>query len=242
VGLSRTPLSKLLVFKGGTGLKRCYFGSYRFSEDLDFSLGEEVSFNYILTGLESIYDEVLSASGIVFRFSRKDRKKYQNSYTFYISYDGPLPGASSHDVKVDITIKELFVSPIQERYVLRGYHEYSDLPEDALVRVYSLEEIAAEKIVALSDPARNEPRDLYDLWYLISQSHIDLAELKPEIVRKLNFRGREFSSIGEEFSKKEPRYRKLWDIRLASQMAERPHFDKVIRAVRRAMRSAQFAI
>lgn len=26
-----------LVFKGGTALKKCYFGDYRFSEDLDFS-------------------------------------------------------------------------------------------------------------------------------------------------------------------------------------------------------------
>lgn len=40
VGLSRSPLHKLLVFKGGTALKRCYFGGYRFSEDLDFSLVE----------------------------------------------------------------------------------------------------------------------------------------------------------------------------------------------------------
>jgi predicted nucleotidyltransferase component of viral defense system len=30
-------LSETLVFKGGTSLKKCYFGSYRFSEDLDFS-------------------------------------------------------------------------------------------------------------------------------------------------------------------------------------------------------------
>jgi len=139
---------------------------------------------------------------------------------------------------VDITIKEQFVTPLQDRYVLRGYNEYSDLPEDMLVRVYSLEEIAVEKVVALSDRARNEPRDLYDLWYLTSQSHINLAELKPEIIRKLDFRGRKFSSISEAFSKKEPRYRKLWDIRLASQMAEIPHFDEVIRAVHRSMRAA----
>jgi predicted nucleotidyltransferase component of viral defense system len=26
-----------LVFKGGTALRKCYFGDYRFSEDLDFS-------------------------------------------------------------------------------------------------------------------------------------------------------------------------------------------------------------
>jgi len=34
---SREALRKALVFKGGTALKKCYFGEYRFSEDLDFS-------------------------------------------------------------------------------------------------------------------------------------------------------------------------------------------------------------
>jgi predicted nucleotidyltransferase component of viral defense system len=33
-GLSQSQLGKLLIFKGGTALKRCYFGDYRFSEDL----------------------------------------------------------------------------------------------------------------------------------------------------------------------------------------------------------------
>ena len=31
-------LSKILVFKGGTVLKKVYFEDYRFSEDLDFTL------------------------------------------------------------------------------------------------------------------------------------------------------------------------------------------------------------
>lgn len=30
VGLSRSELRDRLVFKGGTALKRCYFGDYRF--------------------------------------------------------------------------------------------------------------------------------------------------------------------------------------------------------------------
>ena len=30
-------LRHTLVFKGGTALKKCYFGDYRFSEDLDFT-------------------------------------------------------------------------------------------------------------------------------------------------------------------------------------------------------------
>lgn len=37
-GISRHgQLRETLVFKGGTALKKCYFGDYRFSEDLDFS-------------------------------------------------------------------------------------------------------------------------------------------------------------------------------------------------------------
>jgi len=37
-GLSRHPaLENSLVFKGGTALKKMFFGDYRFSEDLDFS-------------------------------------------------------------------------------------------------------------------------------------------------------------------------------------------------------------
>ena len=34
-------LSKCLVFKGGTVLKKVYFEDYRFSEDLDFTLLDE---------------------------------------------------------------------------------------------------------------------------------------------------------------------------------------------------------
>lgn len=95
-----------------------------------------------------------------------------------MGYDGPLPGGpAGKEVKVDITIKEEVVFPIEERPVLRGYPEYDDLPEDARIRVYSLSEIAAEKVVALLDRARNEPQDLYDLWYLTEHSHVDLSRI-----------------------------------------------------------------
>lgn len=37
-GMSRVGrLEDTVIFKGGTALKKCYFGQYRFSEDLDFS-------------------------------------------------------------------------------------------------------------------------------------------------------------------------------------------------------------
>lgn len=238
VGLSRSRLREHLVFKGGTALKRCYFTDYRFSEDLDFTLADPLSFEAILNALEGICEEVRRSSGIALRYSRDDRKNHQNSHTFYLAYEGPLPATSPKEVKVDITISERFVRPLEERAILRGYDEYEDLPVNSSVRIYALDEIAIEKVVAMTDRARNEPRDLYDVWYLTLGEHVNLATLLPEIDSKLEFRGRSRDTMGEEFDKKEARYEKLWSVRLGSQMAVLPPFDDVYRAVRRAMRAA----
>ena len=54
VGLSRSPLRDILVFKGGTALKRCYIGDYRFSEDLDFTLVKATPFEKLLPELKMI--------------------------------------------------------------------------------------------------------------------------------------------------------------------------------------------
>jgi predicted nucleotidyltransferase component of viral defense system len=141
VGVSRSPLHRRLAFKGGTAIKRCYFGDYRFSEDLDFTLVKLTPLETILVELKDVYEEVQRASGLAFRYSRSPNKQHQNSHTFYLAYEGPIPGTSRNEVKIDITINERFVCPLQERGVLRGYDEYTDLPENELVQVYSLEEI-----------------------------------------------------------------------------------------------------
>lgn len=237
VGLSRSPLRNSLAFKGGTALKRCYFGDYRFSEDLDFTLSSATSLETILIGLETLSADVRQASGVIIGYSRDDRKSHQNSHTFYLAYEGPLPGPAIREVKVDITIEERLVLPLQERPVLMGYEEYEGLPGNATILVYSLEEILAEKVVALADHARNEPRDLYDIWYLTELEKMNLAMLIPEISAKLEFRGGSLEDMGD-FGKKEARLKKLWQMRLANQMAELPHFEEVYRAVQRSFRGA----
>src|SRR6267378_2098201 len=68
IALSRTPLRERLAFKGGTALKRCYFGDYRFSEDLDFTLLEAVPIEEIVRRLDAVYRGVRDNSGIAFAF------------------------------------------------------------------------------------------------------------------------------------------------------------------------------
>jgi len=238
VGLSRSSLKSTLLFKGGTAIKKCYIPEYRFSEDLDFTLAEEVSFEYIRECLDSVFEKVREASGIRMHFGSEDRHTHQNSYTFFVGYEGPLPGASAKDARVDITLREMVVFGMEDRLILRGYAEYEDLPENARVCIYSLGEIAAEKVVGLFDRARNEPRDLYDMWYLTQHGYVDVAELVGAVEKKWEFRGGRPVDAKEAFLWKEARFKRLWNVRLSSQMITLPEFSQVYRAVQREFRRA----
>ena len=240
VGLSKTSLTDLLAFKGGTAIKKCYVPDYRFSEDLDFTMRGNVSFEKIQELLALIFEYVVRDSGIKLQFGRHDRHSHENSHTFYLGYEGPLPGAAVKEAKVDITIQEKIVFPVATSSVLKAYKEYEDLPDDARIGVYSINEIVAEKIVALLDPARNEPRDLYDLWYLSTNKYVDLADLSEAVDLKMKFRKKELSDVKDGLIRKEARLKKLWNVRLATQMALLPEFDEVYRSLVRELRHAGF--
>jgi hypothetical protein len=235
-GIAESEIKNVVGFKGGTALKRCYFSDYRFSEDLDFTLLEPLPREELTDRLVPVYAAVREASGIAFTFDREDREPHANSYTFYLHYVGPLP--AGNDVKVDVTLREHLVFPLEERAVLRGYEEFADLPENRLIQVYSLAEIATEKTIALADRARNEPRDLYDLWRLTWKEGVELGTLLGAMRQKLEFRGKPFAGIAAAIRTKEARLRALWSRRLAYQMSMLPEFDEVFRAVQRTLRQA----
>jgi predicted nucleotidyltransferase component of viral defense system len=240
VGLSKTSLVDLLAFKGGTAIKKCYVPDYRFSEDLDFTMREIVSFKTIQERLALVFADVERDSGIKLGIRRHDRHSHENSHTFTLGYEGPLPGAAVKEAKVDVTIQEKIVFPVATSPVLKGYDEYEDLPDDARIGVYSINEIGAEKIVALLDPARNEPRDLYDLWHLSTNKYVDLADLSEAVDLKMKFRKKELSDVKGGLIRKEARLKKLWNVRLSTQMALLPEFDEVYRAILRELRQAGF--
>jgi len=65
IGLSQTSLRNKLAFKGGTALRRCHFYDYRFSEDLDFTFLQPLSFEqleadcFFLLDLGAFYKSVI---------------------------------------------------------------------------------------------------------------------------------------------------------------------------------------
>jgi len=236
-GLAQHSLRDYLAFKGGTALRRCWFENYRFSEDLDFSLIKPIELDAILSGLNEIFALVETASGISMAYDRPDRHGHQNTHTFYLSYKGPLPARS--DVKVDITINEVFCFPLAERPILRTFEEFSDLPDGPTVLAYGLAEIFIEKLAALSDKARTEPRDLYDLRNLLDEHDIRPAEYLAEFTQKLALRGRPPGGVTATIAAKEKRLSTLWTARLQHQMSDLPEFNGVFREVMRVLREAE---
>ena len=116
---------------------------------------------------------------------------------------------------MDITISETVLFPVEQKEILRAYEEFYDIPEGRAVAVYSLNEIATEKVVALGDRARNEPRDLYDLWFLTAHAGVELQPLLPAIEEKLHFRNNEITGLQDRIVAKEARLKSLWNSRSA---------------------------
>jgi predicted nucleotidyltransferase component of viral defense system len=237
VGLSTTELGSRLAFKGGTALRRCYFGDYRFSEDLDFTISEPVTEQDIRRGVDAACEKAAALSAVAFVFDREDRHSHLNSFTFFMTYEGVWPrSGAANEVKVDVTLAERLVLPLERRPVLRGYPEFADIPDDAQLTVYSLGEIAAEKAIALMDSARNEPRDLYDMEFLITHGHVANVDMPSAIAGKLAFRGVVIKDAAAILDRKEKRLQALWAPRLGAQMQLLPEFDSVFRTVRRWFR------
>ncbi len=92
IGLSHSPLKDIFVFKGGTCIKKCYIPDYRFSEDLDFTLTEEFTFEDIRKDLYIAFRHTHLSSGVKLHFTRYDLHAHENTYTFFLGYEGPLPG------------------------------------------------------------------------------------------------------------------------------------------------------
>ncbi len=158
------------VFKGGTCLKKCYFETYRFSEDLDFTLSEpnHLDQEFLVNCFKDISEWVYDAAGIEFpkdliRFDVYKNKRGGKSAQGRIGYSGPMrPRGDLPRIKLDLTTDEVLVLDPVAREV---HHPYSDLPDEGIqIRCYCFEEVFAEKIRALAE--RERPRDLYDVIHL----------------------------------------------------------------------------
>ena len=107
-GIGRHPvLGQTWIFKGGTCLKKCYIETYRFSEDLDFTIAEggPIDPHDVRPMMDEVLEAVAEASGIEFS-DRKPALKARNqpgSVEGRVYYRGPLAAPSVASVKLDLS-------------------------------------------------------------------------------------------------------------------------------------------
>jgi predicted nucleotidyltransferase component of viral defense system len=99
--------------------------------------------------------------------------------------------------------------------------------------VYSLEEILAEKLRSLL--TRTEPRDLYDVHYLLTCQLVDIEQMVFGIQPKFEAKGLVVSDLRTILTRRQPTLNQLWLPRLQGQMPDIPPLDNVIRETNRIL-------
>lgn len=231
-GIFKHPaLADNWVFKGGTCLKKCYFETYRFSEDLDFTLTDESQLNvdFLVATLREVSQWVYEQTGIELPHDKITLEVFQNRRNRpagqgRISYRGPIAPASEDlpRIKLDLTADEVLVLPPVERPVS---HPYSDYPEGGFIaRCYGYEEVFAEKMRALSE--RGRPRDLYDVINLFRHEDFkpDAPAIHDVLSRKCAFKKIPFPTI-PALSRLRRELEVDWTVMLAHQLPSLPPVD-----------------
>ena len=243
-GIAHVPvLQEKLVFKGGTALKKCYFGDYRFSEDLDFSALEGVPTGAALDALvgeacraaERLLDEYAPVRLMHERYEERQPHP-AGQEAFNVRAQFPWQPGPQTRVMIEVTMDERVLRPPEERPIIHDYEE----PLGAAVRVYSLEEIVAEKLRAILQQAaarrergwsRSRARDHYDLWRVLGSygGRMDLTGFDALLREKCAARGVAFEGP-EDFLREEmlADVARTWQQSLGPLVPGLPPFDVII--------------
>ena len=183
------------VFKGGTCLKKCFFETYRFSEDLDFTLRDATHLDeaFLSRVLADVADWVYQNAGINVPADELKVEVYTNKAGITggqarVYFRNPLQHTrnSPGRIKVDLTAHEVLVREPVHRDV---QHPYSDRPADGIrALTYDFPEMFAEKTRALAE--RTRPRDLYDVINLYRRPEAQAArdDIRAVLAEKCAFK------------------------------------------------------
>lgn len=235
-------LSKTIVFKGGTVLKKVYFEVYRFSEDLDFTLlnadastsSTKASNEQIFAWFREVFEFIKDEANIPLEII--DNNEHEDSgINFYISYIGPLGGQGNNKkVKVDISRSEQLVFEPVMNDVFIGY---SDLEEHQLL-CYPLEEVLVEKMRSVMQ--RMQARDFYDIWYLLEVHGMDADFYVSEFEAKCKSKDLIHTDFPKKLDERLPQYKGRWLSSMSEQIKHLPDFDQVEREVQRHLKKLKF--
>jgi len=223
----------LLAIKGGTAIKKMYVPDYRFSEDLDFTLLEPGRTNADLRmSMEDLFPWLRREANLTLATEKVEEHPSSGNPTIYLNYIGPLQAAlTSRSLKVDFSRDEELAFPVEERQIHSGYSDCQ--ARQATLLVYSMKEILIEKMRSLL--TRTEPRDLYDVHYILTNRMVDVEDIAFHAPPKFEAKGLTVGDLRTILERRRATFQQLWVRRLVGQMPEIPDLEDVIRETNRIL-------
>ena len=200
-----------LYFKGGTALQKIFLKQSRLSEDIDYTLTEEMDI------VKKKIEETVMQSGF---FEKVSKDKHISDFLrLIVHYTDPF--GNQGEVFIDLNKKaKLVLAP--EVYGVP--HFYTDNIPEFSVRTLHIKELVAEKIRAAV--ARNKPRDHFDVYQIISNNlPVDLNLVK----EKCKSAGHEFDIIRMFHNANKLKNR--WDTDVAPLLREEVKFLEVMKTL-----------
>ncbi|MDD5501326.1 MAG: nucleotidyl transferase AbiEii/AbiGii toxin family protein [Candidatus Omnitrophica bacterium] len=223
--LSLVPaLSELLVFKGGTALRKVYFPDWRYSEDLDFTVKHDMTKEELRQDLDQWYQQVRLVSEI--QLTTKMLHKPDGYARVRTQFIGPLsyPGMIFMDLSFD---EPLCLDPERRRVLATPFSS-----GEQEVLAYPLEELLAEKMRSLLE--RGKSRDYYDVWRLLKEhsSTLDLELLSTVLPKKLSHKNLNVTAVDDFLPRDIKGLKRYWEKDLGQQIVSLPSLEEVIEELR----------
>ena len=212
-----SKLRDLLIFKGGTAIRKVYFPEWRLSEDLDFTLLQEVDPLRFRGNLDEALLSLNERSNLT--YSIDSFAASTHAVLLDVQFTGPL--RFKNRISLDVSLKERLVQEPEWRKVRSGY----DIPEFEVL-VYSLDEIIVEKIRSIIQ--RGKARDYYDTWRLMKEKTFNMRKIRELLIQKCEITEVEFKPqlIFDETRIREAE--KFWNIALKRLTRDLPDFYWVV--------------
>lgn len=178
-------IQKTLVFQGGTALRLCY-NNDRYSEDLDFVINKEQTFDKDFM----LYFKAMFEEKIIQKYNLEVEITEPKKDDFIVQRWSAKVYLPSNHKKSKINIEIANVSSHSNHFQAINNNYQELMNKRIFVQVETLEEILADKILALAQRPYIKYRDLWDIEWLKNkniQTNYDLVVLKIQDYKSENF-------------------------------------------------------
>lgn len=223
-GIYSSPLADVLIFKGGTAIRKVYAPEWRLSEDLDFTVTKKTSPEEIKKELTAVFRKLKEESGLQFDFAQFHAKPYYVQAR--VQFLGPL--RHKNTIKLDVSLTERLVDApthvaVKAEYGVPGF----------TILAYTIDEILVEKIRSILQ--RGYARDYYDVWRLLKERRFEIKNVRDLLVRKCELTGVKFDGKMLFDEAKLAEAERHWETALARLTPDLPPFNKVVTDLRKSL-------